>query len=48
MQDLKIYKNKTFKKKKILEILSNKKFIKKKIFFGGISYPPLLHHVKAI
>ena len=47
MQDLKIYKNKTFKKK-ILEILSNKKFIKKKIFFGGISYPPLLHHVKAI
>ena len=48
MQDLKIYKNKTFQKK-ILEILSNKKFIKKKkIFFGGISYPPLLHHVKAI
>ena len=34
MQDLKIYKNKTFKKK-ILEILSNKKFIKKKYFLVG-------------
>ena len=40
MQDLKIYKNKTFKKKKILEILSNKKFIKKKYFLVGL----VTHH----
>ncbi len=41
MKDLSIYKN------RINKILFTK-IRYKKLFLGGINYPPLLHHVKAI